>query len=53
VTAGDLDDAFMAAASDEPYPPVLIEAVLGWADAPPLLVDLARVLAARNSYVTH
>ena len=53
VTAGDLDAAFLAAARDEACPPVLIEAVLGWADAPPLLLDLARVLAARNSYATH
>jgi indolepyruvate decarboxylase len=52
VTAGDLDAAFRAA-SDEARLPVLIEAVLGWADAPPLLLDLARVLATRNSYVSH
>jgi hypothetical protein len=28
----------------------LIEAVLGWTDAPPLLRDLARVLATSDSY---
>jgi indolepyruvate decarboxylase len=51
VTTGDLDAALLAA-GDETGPPVLIEAVLGWADAPPLLVDLARVLATRNSYAS-
>jgi len=51
VTAADLDAA-LAAASDETGLPVLIEAVLGWDDAPPLLQDLARVLAARNHYAS-
>ena len=32
--------------------PVLVEAVLGWDDAPPLLQDLARVLATRNHYAS-
>jgi TPP-dependent 2-oxoacid decarboxylase len=49
VTGGDLDAALLAAGGDEGLP-VLIEAVLGWTDAPPLLQDLARVLAATDSY---
>ena len=51
VTAADLDAA-LSAASDETGQPVFIEAVLGWDDAPPLLRDLARVLAARNNYAS-
>jgi len=51
VTAADLDAA-LAAASDQTGPPVLVEAVLGWDDAPPLLQDLARVLATRNHYAS-
>ncbi|HSS91097.1 MAG TPA: thiamine pyrophosphate-binding protein [Streptosporangiaceae bacterium] len=49
VTAGDLDAALLAAGGDQGLP-VLIEAVLGWTDAPPLLRDLARVLATSDSY---
>jgi len=51
VTAADLDAA-LAAASDQTGLPVLVEAVLGWDDAPPLLQDLARVLATRNHYAS-
>jgi len=49
VTVGDLDAALLAAGGDQGLP-VLIEAVLGWTDAPPLLRDLARVLATSDSY---
>jgi indolepyruvate decarboxylase len=49
VTAADLDAALLAAGGDAGLP-VLIEAVLGWTDAPPLLRDLARVLATSDSY---
>jgi indolepyruvate decarboxylase len=52
VTAGDLDAALLQASGDTGLP-VLIEAVLGWADAPPLLLDLARVLATKNHYAGH
>jgi indolepyruvate decarboxylase len=49
VTTRDLDAALLAADGAEGVP-VLIEAVLGWVDAPPLLQDLARVLAVSDSY---
>jgi indolepyruvate decarboxylase len=49
VTTQDLNAALLEAGGDEGLP-VLIEAVLGWTDAPPLLQDLARVLAASDSY---
>ncbi len=51
VTVADLAAA-LRAASDDAGLPVLIEAVLGWDDTPPLLTDLARVLAARNGYAS-
>jgi len=50
-TAGEFDAALRAAAGHAGRP-VLIEAVLGETDAPPLLQDLARALAARNSYAS-
>jgi indolepyruvate decarboxylase len=42
--------AALRTAQDNAGRPVLIEAVLGEADAPPLLQDLAWVLASRNHY---
>jgi indolepyruvate decarboxylase len=45
--------AALRTASDNAGRPVLIEAVLGETDAPPLLQDLARALAARNSYTSN
>jgi indolepyruvate decarboxylase len=44
--------AALGTASDNAGRPVLIEAMLGETDAPPLLRDLARVMAARNSYAS-
>jgi indolepyruvate decarboxylase len=52
VTTGDFAAALRSASGDTGLP-ILIEAVLGWDDAPPLLEDLARVLAARNGYASH
>ena len=51
VTTGDFEAALRSASGDTGLP-ILIEAVLGWDDAPPLLQDLARVLAGRNNYAT-
>jgi TPP-dependent 2-oxoacid decarboxylase len=48
VTTGDFAAA-LRTASDAGLP-VLIEALLGWDDTPPLTQDLAGVLAARNNY---
>ena len=50
-TARELGAA-LRTASDNAGRPVLIEAVLGELDAPPLLRDLARVLAIRGNYTT-
>ncbi len=44
--------AALRMASDNAGRPVLIEAVLAELNAPPLLRDLARALAARNSYAS-
>ena len=51
VTVGDFNAALRSASGDTGLP-VLIEAVTGWDDTPPLLQDLARVLAVTNSYAT-
>jgi indolepyruvate decarboxylase len=45
--------AALCMASDNAGRPVLIEAVLAETDTPPLLQDLARALAAKNSYASN
>jgi len=52
VTGGEFDAALLTAGGETGLP-VLIQAVLGWADAPPLLRDLARVLAANDGYASN